>query len=60
MARTSEHRQPGLFDAEKPLVKLHPPCRAELAALVEALLGEIAATLARIRSAESTDEQDHF
>jgi hypothetical protein len=47
MARKSEHRQPSLFDKETPLVE---PCRArriELAGLVEALLREIAATLAQ-------------
>ena len=45
MARKSEHRQPNLFDEETPLAN---PClvrKVELAALVEALLREIAATL---------------
>ena len=45
MARKSEHRQPSLLDEQTPLAN---PCSArkvELAALVEALLREIAATL---------------
>ena len=45
MARKSEHRQPSLFDEERPLVEPCPARRIELAGLVEALLREIAATL---------------
>ena len=45
MARKSEHRQPSLFDEETPLVKPCPARKVDLAALVEALLREIAATL---------------
>jgi hypothetical protein len=59
MARKSEHRQPNLFDENAALVKLCPACRVDLASLVEALLREIAATLANVRSGESIDEQDH-
>jgi hypothetical protein len=59
MARKSGHRQPSLFDKETPLVKLCPACRGDLAGLVEAMLREIAATLANVRSEESIDEQDH-
>jgi hypothetical protein len=59
MTRKSEHRQASLFDEETPLVKLCPACRVDLAGLVEALLREIAATLANVRSGESIDEQDH-
>jgi hypothetical protein len=59
MDRKSEHPQPSLFDDEKPLVKLCPACRVELVSLVEALLREIAATLANVRSGESIHEQDH-
>jgi hypothetical protein len=47
MARKSEHRQPSLFDEKTPLVEPCPARRIELAGLVEALLREIAATLAQ-------------
>jgi hypothetical protein len=56
MDRKSEHLQPSLFDEKKPLVKLCPACRVELVGLVEALLREIAATLANVRSGESIHE----
>jgi hypothetical protein len=58
MDHKCEHFQPSLFDEEKPLVKLYPACRVELVGLVEALLREIAGTLANV-SAESIHEQDH-
>jgi hypothetical protein len=58
MERKAEHLQPSLFDQRTPLVKLCPACRVELAGVVEALLREIAATLANARG-ESVDEQDH-
>jgi hypothetical protein len=59
MARKSKDHQPSLFDEETPLVKPCPARRGELAALVEALLREIAATLVNVRSGESIREQDH-
>jgi hypothetical protein len=59
MAHKSEHHQPSLFDEEKPLVKLCPACKVELASLVKALLREIAATLVNVSGGESIDEQDH-
>jgi hypothetical protein len=59
MERKSEHRQPSLFDEGTPLANPCPARRIELASLVEALLREIAATLAKVRG-ESVDEQDHF
>ena len=58
MERKSEHRQRSLFDKETPLAN---PCAArkvELAALVEALLREIAAALVNARSGESVHDQD--
>ena len=58
MDRKSDHLQPSLFDEEKPLVTLCPACRVELVGLVEALLREIATTLANA-SGESIHEQDH-
>jgi hypothetical protein len=59
MACKSEPHQPSLFDEETPLVNPCPARRVELAGLVEALLREIAATLANVRSGESMHEQDH-
>ena len=59
MARKSEHHQPSLFDEETPLVKPCPARRAELAGLLEALLREIAATLANVGGGESIHEQNH-
>jgi hypothetical protein len=47
MARKSKHRQPSLFDEETPPANPCPARKIELAALVEALLREIAATLVR-------------
>jgi hypothetical protein len=45
MERKTEHRHPSLFDAETPLANPSPARKVELAALLEALLREIAATL---------------
>jgi hypothetical protein len=55
----SQNRQPSLFDAAAPRVKLCPTRRNELTNLLEALLREIAAALVSARSGESSDEQDH-
>ena len=54
---TVENQQPSLFDLikETPRIALTPAQKAELATLVEVLLAEIAATLAR----EAGNEQDH-
>ena len=51
-----ENPQPGLFDQTAPSAVLTPKQKAHLATLVEALLIEIAATLA---NGEPGDEQDH-
>ena len=51
-----ENPQPGLFDQTEPSTVLTPKQEAHLATLVEALLIEIAATLA---SREAGHEQDH-
>ena len=45
MARKAEHRQSSLFAEETPLANPCPARKVELAALVEALLRAIAATL---------------
>ena len=52
-----ENQQPSLFELveEVPRIALAPTQKAQLATLVEALLAEIAATLAR----EVGNEQDH-
>ena len=57
MMQTFENQQPSLFELfeETPRVALTPALKAELATLVEVLLAEIAATLAR----EAGNEQDH-
>ena len=49
MMQTFENQQPSLFELieEVPRIALAPAQKAQLATLVEALLAEIAATLAR-------------
>jgi hypothetical protein len=56
MMQTLENQQPSLLELieEVPRVALAPTQKAQLATLVEALLTEIAATLAR----EAGNEQD--
>ena len=56
MTHQSEKLQPSLFDEDEPRVVLAAARMVDLAALLEALLHEIARTLA---SGESDDEQDH-
>jgi hypothetical protein len=51
----SENLQPGLFDQEEPHVALKPAQKARLTTLVEALLIEIAASIA---TGEARNEQD--
>jgi hypothetical protein len=57
MMQTFENQPPSLLEVieEVPRVALAPAQKAQLATLVEALLAEIAATLAR----EAGNEQDH-
>jgi hypothetical protein len=57
MMQNFENRQPSLFELveEVPRISLAPTQKAQLATLVEVLLAEIAATLAR----EVSNEQDH-
>jgi hypothetical protein len=57
MMQTFENQQPSLLELieEVPRIALAPAQKAQLATLVEALLAEIAATLAR----EAGNEQDH-
>jgi hypothetical protein len=56
MARQSENLQPSLFEEDQPRIEVSSAQRADLAMLVEALLREIAITLA---SGELRDDQDH-
>ena len=53
---TLESIQLGLFDQGPPNVELSPTRRRQLAALIEALMIEIAAALA---TGEAGDDQDH-
>ena len=57
MMQNFENQQPSLFELveEVPRIALAPTQKAQLATLVEALLAEIAASLAR----EVGNEQDH-
>jgi hypothetical protein len=57
MQHQSENLQPSLFDDEAPRIVLAATQMAQLTALVEALLCEIAAALA---NGEIGDEQDHI
>jgi hypothetical protein len=56
MTRQSEKLQPCLFEEDEPSVALPPTQLVDLAALVEALLREIATALT---SGEVRDDQDH-
>jgi hypothetical protein len=56
MTRHSKNLQPSLFEDEAPRVVLTAAQMVDLAALVEALLREIATALA---NGETGDEQDH-
>ena len=51
--------QPSLFDEDAPRIELKAAQKVELAAVVEALLREIAATLAYTANGETGHEQDH-
>ena len=59
MTQRSENLQPSLFEAERPRIELHPARKSELATVIEVLLREIAAALAKAASGGSGDDQDH-
>jgi ribosomal protein L29 len=59
MTHRSKNLQPNLFEVERPCVELRPKQEAELAATLEALLHEIATSLAKAASGGSGDDQDH-
>ena len=59
MTHRSENLQPSLFEAERLCVELRAAQKNELARVVEVLLREIAAALAKAASGGSGDDQDH-
>ena len=59
MTRQSESLQRNLFEEYEPRVDLAAAQKVDLAALVEVLLREIAAALAKAASGGSGDDQDH-
>jgi hypothetical protein len=59
MTHRSKNSQPSLFETERPRVELRAAQKSELARVIEVLLREIAAALAKASSGESGDDQDH-
>jgi hypothetical protein len=59
MTQRSENLQPSLFEAERPCVELHAAQKSELAMVIEVLLREIAAALAKAAIGGNGDDQDH-
>jgi hypothetical protein len=59
MTHRSENFQPSLFEAERPYVELGAGQKTELATVIEVLLREIAAALAKAARGERGDDQDH-
>ena len=59
MTQRTENLQPSLFEAERLCVELRAAQKSELATVIEVLLREIAAALAKTVSGGSGDDQDH-
>jgi hypothetical protein len=59
MTHRSETLQASLFEAERPCGELRAALKSELATVIEVLLREIAAALAKASSGDSGDDQDH-
>ena len=59
MTHRSDKLQPSLFEAERPYVELGAGQKTELATVIEVLLREIAAALAKAARGERGDDQDH-
>jgi hypothetical protein len=59
MTHLFENLQPSLFETERPCIELHTARKNELATVIEVLLREIAAALAKAASRGSGDDQDH-
>ena len=58
MTHLFENLQPSLFETERPCIELHAARKNELATVIEVLLREIAAALAKAASRGSGDDQD--
>ena len=59
MTHRSKNLLPSLFEAERPCIELRAAQKSELATVIELLLSEIAAALAKTASGRSGDDQDH-
>ena len=59
MTHRSKNLQPSLFEAKRPCIELGAAQKRELATVIEVLLREIAAALAKAASGGSGDDQDH-
>ena len=59
MTHRYKNSQPSLFETERPRVELCAAQKSELARVIEVLLREIAAALAKAASGGSGDDQDH-
>jgi hypothetical protein len=59
MTHRPENLQASLFEAERPCVELRAAQKSELAMVIEVLLREIAAALAKAARGEIGDDQDH-
>jgi hypothetical protein len=59
MTHRSKNLQSSLFEAERLCVELRAAQKRELATVIEVLLREIAAALAKAASGGSGDDQDH-
>jgi hypothetical protein len=59
MTHRSENLQPSLFEVEQPCIELRAAQKSDLATVIEVLLREIAAALAKAASGVSVDDQDH-
>jgi len=59
MTHRFENLQPSMFETERPCIELHAARKNELATVIEVLLREIAAALAKAASRGSGDDQDH-
>jgi hypothetical protein len=59
MTHRSENLQPSLFEANRPCVELGEGQKSKLATVIEVLLREIAAALAKAARGEIGDDQDH-
>ena len=59
MTHRPKNLQPSLFEAGRPCVELGAGQKSELATIIEVLLREIAAALAKAARGERGDDQDH-